>query len=325
MKKKIVMCLLLTSLLAASVPAAFAQARGALSIVCNVNGAEVYLNGELAGYTKPSFSALLRPGTYTVRVTMDRYRIFETVISMTSNPLNLSVKLLPEGAAQQQSGRYNLTVTTNVAGAQVFVENTQVGTAPLAVQVRRGNYSVRVSAPGYQDYLTSVRVAGNTAVNAVLQLNLLQLNVNCNVAGAQVYVNSALAGTVPYTGAFAPGSYTLRVTAPGYEEAGTVINLNRNETVRIVLQASLVSVRIVIPAGFLDDGDNRDWDTNNRNSRDQIRLFVDGQFYNNLSFDLAAGRHNIRISSGAFSFDADFDFLPGRNYVLEPVISWRAR
>ena len=163
MSKKIVICLLAAALLAASVPAAFAQARGAFSIVCNVTGAKVYLNGELAGYTKPAFSALLKPGPYTVRVEMERYRVFETRISMTSNPLSLTVKLVAEGTVQQP-GRFALTVNTNVAGAQVFLNNGQVGVAPLTVQVDRGNYSVRVSAPGYQDYLASVNVAGPTAV-----------------------------------------------------------------------------------------------------------------------------------------------------------------
>jgi hypothetical protein len=46
----------------ASVAPAFAQARGAFSILCNVTGARVNLNGKFGGYTKSSFSSLLRPG-----------------------------------------------------------------------------------------------------------------------------------------------------------------------------------------------------------------------------------------------------------------------
>ena len=48
-----VLYLLLAPFLAASVAPAFAQARGASSILCNVTGARVYLNGKLAGYNKP--------------------------------------------------------------------------------------------------------------------------------------------------------------------------------------------------------------------------------------------------------------------------------
>jgi len=389
MRKNFVLLLLLAALLAASIEPAFAQARGAFAIVCNVTGARVYLNGELAGYTKPTFSALLKPGTYRVRITMEKYRPFETVINMSSNPLNLPVNLIPEGGIIQQPGRFNLTVSCNVARAQVFVNNAPVGTTPLSMQVNRGSYSVRVSAPGYQDYVANVNVAGPTAVNAVLQGNLFQLAVNSNVAGAQIYVNDALAGTAPFIGAFAPGSYTVRAsapgyadattvvnlhrnetvhlnlqgrlfqlavncnvagaqiyvnnalagtapfigafppggyavraTAPGYSDASTVVTLNRNETVSLVLQSALVSVQIVIPPDFLDRRRGDSWE---RDRDQQIRLFVDGQPYNDLSFSVAAGRHNLRLVVGGISLSADYDFAPGRSYVLEPVFGWSLR
>ena len=322
MKRKIVLFLLLAAFLATGLVPAFAQARGAFSIICNVTGARVYLNGELAGYTKPTFSALLKPGTYRVRITMERYQPFETVINMSSGPLNLPVNLVPEGGVIQRPGRFNLTVTSNVAGAQVYVNNAPVGSAPLSMQVDRGNYSVRVSAPGYQDYLASVNVSGPTGGNAVLQGDQFQLGVNSNVAGAQVFVNNALVGSAPYVGSFAPGSYALRVSAPGYSDASTVVNLNRNETVTLMLQSSFVSVQVVIPPRFLDrdDRDNRD----NR-GRGPVRLFVDGQLQNDLNFSVPAGRHSVRITSGSFSFEADVDLAPGRNYVLEPVFSWTLR
>ncbi|OHD71785.1 MAG: hypothetical protein A2177_09855 [Spirochaetes bacterium RBG_13_68_11] len=402
MKKTIITCLLLTVLLAVSVPAAFAQATRELSIECNVSGAAVYLNGNLAGYTKPNFAAQLRPGTYTVRVQMERYGTFENVIKISSRPVHLSINLVSDVAVQQPQGRFNLTVTTNVAGAKVYVNDASVGTAPLAREVERGNYTVRVTAPGYQDYQVSVNVTGNTVVNAVLQADLLQLTVNSNVAGAhvyvnnasvgtapitrqvdrgnytvrvtapgyqdyqvsvnvtgntvvdavlqatfqqltvnsnvagaRVYVNNALVGTAPITRQVERGSYTVRVTAPGYQDYQASVNVTGNTVVNAMLEANLVSVRIVIPDGFLDDSNNRDvntrdgnstdWDFTNRNSRYQIRLYVDGQFSSNSSFSVAPGRHNIRISSGSFSFDADFNFLQGRSYVLEPMFSWNVR
>ncbi len=386
MRKNTVLLLLLAAFLAASVAPTFAQARGAFAVLCNVTGARVYLNGELAGYTKPTFSALLKPGSYRVRVTMEKYRPFETVVTMTALPLNLNVTLVPEGPVVQP-GRFDLTISANVAGAQVFLNNAPLGNAPLSVRVERGSYTVRVSAPGYQDYLTAVHVAGPTAINAVLQGNLYQLSVNCNVAGAQIYVNNALVGAAPYIGAYAPGSYTIRASAPGYAEVTTVVNLNddetvslmmqsrllqlavncnvagaqiyvnnalvgsspyigafvpgsyavrasapgysdastvihlsRNETLNLVLQSALVSVRIVIPPDFIDRrrGDSQDRDR-------EIRLFVDGQPYNSLSFGVPAGRHNLRLAVGGISLSADYDFAPGRSYVLEPLFSWSER
>jgi len=344
MKKTIMTCLLLTALLATSVPAAFAQSTREFSIECNVSGAAVYLNDDLAGYTRPNFTAQLRPGTYRVRVQMEHYKTFENVIKISFRAVHLSVNLVSEGAVQgqQPQGRFNLTVTTNVAGARVYVNNASVGTAPITRQVDRGTYTVRVTASGYQDYNVSVNVTGNTVVDAVLEATFQRLTVNSSVAKARVYVNNSSVGTAPITRQVKRGTYTVRVTAPGYQDYQVSVTVTGNTVVNAVLEANLVSVRIVIPDGFLDDGDNRDgnnwdgngtnwdgngsnWESNNRNSRYQIRLYVDGQFSDTSSFSIAPGKHNIRISSGSFSFDADFNFLQGRSYVLEPVFSWNVR
>ena len=66
----------------------------------------------------------------------------------------------------------------------------------------------------------------NETVTLTLQGRLVQLAVNCNVAGAQMYVNNALTGTAPFIGAFPPGSYAVRASAPGYTDASTVVHLN---------------------------------------------------------------------------------------------------
>jgi hypothetical protein len=189
------------------------------------------------------------------------------------------------------------------------------------VRVERGNYTVRVSAPGYQDYLAAVNVAGPTAITAVLQGNLFQLAVNCNVAGAQIYVNNALVGAAPFIGGFVPGSYAVRASAPGYTDASTVIHLSRNETLNLVLQSALVSVQIVIPRDFID---RRRGDSGGKD-REQIRLFVDGQPYDELSFSLTPGTHNLRLAIGGISLAADYDFAAGRSYVLEPLFGWGLR
>jgi hypothetical protein len=317
MKNNRLLLLVLAVLILLGSSPLFAQAKGALSILCNVTGARVYLNGELAGYTKPTFSTLLVPGQYTVRVTLDRFRTFNTVIQMTANPLTLNVFLEPEGAIRPIITRFTLTVTTNVAGAQVFLNNAPVGDAPLRLQVERGNYSVRVSAPGYRDYLAAVNVNGNTVVNALLQTQLLQLTVNCNLIGAQVFVNNSLVGTAPYTGSYPQGSYAVRVLAPGYAEASTVVNLTHNQTLTLVLQPAMTSVQVIIPQAYLNP--------HHGNPMAQIRIYIDGEPYNGFSFNLPAGRHNIRISSGGLSFAADYDFAPGRSYVLEPLFSLNVR
>jgi hypothetical protein len=444
--RKTVLLLLLALFLLAGIPTAFAQVKGAFAIVCNTTGARVYLSGELVGYTKPTFSMLLKPGQYTVKVTAKGYKDFTTTIQMTANPLNLEVNLesvnavskyplsvsanvagamvflnnSPLGnapasvmaapgsytlkvtapgyqeyasaiqmtpspmtlmvnlqpivvkstlsvsanvpgarvflnnslvgnapasisvtpgsytvkvtapgyqeyttmvqvgakpvnlAANLQPAKHILSVSANVAGAMVYVNNTAVGNVPASISVPPGNYTIKVTASGYQEYTTVVAVSGNTAHNAMLQQQILQLSVNANVTGAQLYINNALAGTIPFNGQLVPGSYTLRVTAPGYLEAGAVIALAKNEMVTFSLQPAMATVKINVNPMFLDP--------QNKNALSQVKIAVDRKNQNGFEFQLPAGKHNIRISSGGLSVAADYDIESGKTYTIEPVL-----
>ena len=101
------------------------------------------------------------------------------------------------------------------------------GTAPVTLPLERGNHSLRVVAPGYEDLNEVIAVRGDMTFSAVLQGRAYRLSVTANVVGAQVYVNNAPVGSTPFEGRFAAGTYSVRVTAQGYQEAGTTIRLSR--------------------------------------------------------------------------------------------------
>jgi len=310
----------LTLLAVAGAAPVFAQTKGAFSIVCDVTGARVYLNGDLAGYTKPTFSALLSPGQYSVRVSAEGYRDYVTTIQMTAKPLNLNVEFR---SVSTPSARHTVVITCNVNGAQVYINNGLAGTAPVRLALQSGSYSLRVSAPGYSDLNDVIVVRGNTSYNALLQGRQFRLSITANVVGAQVYVDNALVGNTPYSGQFAPGTHTVRLSAPGFQEASTTVSLARDESIAFVLQQDrdrdrdLATVHVSINPVFLDP--------QNRNAEAQIKVYIDGRFENGFSFRLPAGTHNIRISSGGLSVAGDFELAGGRTYTIEPAFGLTVR
>jgi hypothetical protein len=295
----------------------FAQAKGAFAIVCDITGARVYLNGDLAGYTKPTFSALLSPGRYSVRVSTPGYRDFVTTIQMTSNPLTLNVQFKSAITTAPGPVRHTVTITCNVNGAQVYINNTLVGVAPVRVPLEAGSYSLRITAPGFNDLSEVFAVRGDMTYSAVLQGQQYRLSVTANVVGAQVYVNNSLVGTTPFNGQFAAGTYGVRVTAPGFQEASTTVSLARDEALSFVLQSGLATVNININPVFLDP--------QNKNALAQVKVYVDGKFQNGFGFQLPAGMHNIRISSGGLSVAGDFNLEPGKSYTIEPAFGLTVR
>jgi hypothetical protein len=66
----------------------------------------------------------------------------------------------PQSPAPQ--GQARLTVVCNVPDAQVFVSGRAVGIAKpkLTVELRPGEYIVKVSKPGYEDFETKISLRG---------------------------------------------------------------------------------------------------------------------------------------------------------------------
>ena len=62
--------------------------------------------------------------------------------------------------AEARSRYGKLEVTCEVAGAEVFIDGRRYGRLPLkkAIRKREGTYTLRVSKPGYGDYLESVKI-----------------------------------------------------------------------------------------------------------------------------------------------------------------------
>lgn len=255
--------LILTALALLAAPT-LAQAKTSLNIVCNEAGAQVILNGKLVGYTSPNFSFLVAPGKWTVLVKKTGFQDWLQTIDVKSTPITLTVTLLKPGATlppptttpPPAPTSYSISVQSNVANAEVYINGILAGRTPFIGNVASGSYTVVVRAPGYADYTENVRVDGNKLVTANLAATTFQLSVNANVAGAQVLLNGAAAGTVPYAVALPAGTYTVVVRAPNHVDYTETVALSAPRAVNATLTPMLYpfSLKSLVPGAeiFLD-------------------------------------------------------------------------
>ncbi len=224
--------LVLISILLVLGPAAFAQNKGALQIVCNQSGAQVFINGRLMGTTAPNIALLLPAGQYAVKVAKAGFLPYDTTVNLSSSGTVINVNLVQPGApppppqAQRMNtlpppallNNFSISVQSNVPGAQVIINGNPAGTTPFSSQVPVGSYTVLVRAPGYLDYSQNVLVNGVVNLQANLIPIAFSLSVNANVAGAEVIINGNSAGRTPFSAQVPGGSYSVLVRAPGYQD-----------------------------------------------------------------------------------------------------------
>lgn len=117
-----------------------------LELTCDVPGARVLVRGRTVGATPLQDSLVLNAGAARVEVLAEGYEPFEATMEL---PGGTSVPLLVRLKRVDFTGW--LTVTSNVAGADVMVDGVRRGVTPLRLKIAQGTHVVVVKAEDHED------------------------------------------------------------------------------------------------------------------------------------------------------------------------------
>ena len=136
---------------ARTVPSKAPRARaGEVEVSSSASGSVVFVDGRRIGPAPQTIG--LEAGAHSVRVEKEGFQLFEREVQIVpGRTLQLEARLervLP-----------SLTVRTDVAGAQVFLDRKFLGEAPVTVRdVEPGRHRINVSAEGYEGYAEDLEI-----------------------------------------------------------------------------------------------------------------------------------------------------------------------
>ena len=235
----------------------------------------------------------LRAGeTRTFPGTNDKYQLNiqapfgqEKIFALASkNPLNLS-GIIP----QVQSGNF---VNATVQGSEGLAR-------PLAVVVTPLPPTDWTTA--FVDFTTARPVTNGS------------LAISSNAPNSSVLVDGTLVGNAPVTVAAVPGAHSVRVSAPGFQDANFNVNVNAGQTTsvnaRLVALQQNGTLQILAPNGS--------------------NVYVDNRLVANGSITgvATAGNHTVRVTQEGFSdFNQTVNVNVGQTTVvdarnLQPVVT----
>jgi hypothetical protein len=271
MRKRLLLLAAGALALALAAAPAFSQAKDLLggvkvTIIANIPNVSVFVDdhpmrGTMFGVPK---------GQHVFRVTAPGYADYvETVV--VNDPITLNVHLRPPVRM------FPLNIVSNVEGAAIFIDGAQVAVNPAPVPA--GPHTVRVAAPGFQDFNASVNVAGPLTVNAQLMPAGFPLTVQSNVANAAIFVDGAqISGNVVNV---APGVHGVRVAAAGFLDFNANVNVAGPITVNAQLKPAGIALTIQVNAPG-------------------AAIFVDGaQAPSNVVY-VKPGRHMVRVTAQGY-------------------------
>lgn len=157
----------------------------------------------------------------------------------------------------------SLFVGTNVVGSTVILNGRTLGGANTTYSgLQPGSYPVRVKAPGYSDFTSTVRIEPNATTNLNVEFNrpavvtpvrqtppvavvtpvrpvapsIVVLDINSSVNGARVFINGTEVGTISNGGLslnVPRGTHEVVMVAPGFRTYVNTVSISNNATLTI--------------------------------------------------------------------------------------------
>jgi hypothetical protein len=195
---------------------------------------DIYLNGIKIG--TGSWNGSILATAYLMEVKQDNYKTYSTRITLNPDD-NGRVIRIP--ALELISG--TISVTSQPAGATVFIDGVEVGTTPFNKSgMDLGIHELRLTMPNHRPYAMNIDIKENelNVFNANLTEALMVI-VNTQPSGATFSVNGQYKGTTPYTGEFRTGDYNIEFTKNGYRPYSETVHVDASHT-RISVPLELI-------------------------------------------------------------------------------------
>ena len=217
-----------------------AKPRGLFVIESEPSNATIYLDDKRKGaFASTPWSGSLE-GDHKVIIEKRGYTVVERTVS--ADPTKL---LVFAASMSQQSFLGWVEITSNVPGADIFIDDKSVGAVgrtPLSQNIKPGKHTFWISADGYDEYRQEVEVIPNEthAVKAQLKGSPVgKINITgIGIEDASIVVDGkVLCERGPCLKSLQQGDHTVTVTRPGFKPYSKSITIQaKTETqVRINL------------------------------------------------------------------------------------------
>ena len=193
-----------------------APAPGEVYVSANVEGVEIFLDGEPSGQVTPAVFTDISPGSHSVSISSE--------CDMASATFEVRSHLIERIELVMETGTTDLTVVSIPAGATVSMNGDVIGNTPLQqAGVACGEHEVVLTLDGHQTHTQQITAIPfeDQMISVAMEIESAgTLVVSPTPLTASVYLDEALAGEGPITlEQVAAGPHTLEVTADGYQSS----------------------------------------------------------------------------------------------------------
>lgn len=271
-----------------------------VTFTANVPGVVLFINSvEYRGGLPQTIN--FQPGTYALVARAPGYREFSTTFTVVQNrpqTINIVMEL-------DRPPMVDITFTSNAPNTILTFANSRLSRPlPQTVSAAPGTYTITAEAPGFQPLSTTITVTGSTTIPLTLMPATVAVQLVSDIRPIQVTVNGQrLRGNLPQTLQLPLGEAQIVATAPGYQDLVMTVSINGPQTISLVMQPLMATIRVV----------------------GQVQVFVDGVLQQGEVFAVQPGRRSIRVVTGSLVAEDTVNLVAGRTYDLTPSLQFNLR
>src|SRR6266852_2705402 len=270
-------------------------------------GATLKIDDNDAG--KTPVTVALGPGPHVIQVIAADGRSTEQQLDVKPGRKLDVVVPLPSRAG----GPASLGVTSDPAGARVFLDGAAVGVTPYSVELAPGAHAVAVELAGRLRQEKQIAARQGRDVQLAFVLPAMPkdpaLTVESEPAGASVVIDGKEVGLPPWNGELKLGEHTVQVRRAGYLAAERAVTMqsNRDADLSFALERTPGPGRLRVETEPPD-----------------AEITIDGQaaVVAPYSGELPSGEHNVEVSSvGYRTLAQQITLAPGQQVSLRLTLS----
>ncbi|NAS88761.1 hypothetical protein C4E24_03345 [ANME-1 cluster archaeon AG-394-G21] len=207
---------------------------GFLAVASTPSGADIAIDGRSIGEKTPN-TMPIDPGPHTIKLTLAGYLDWTGSAHVTGGSTTDVHATLSQATG-------SIKVTSSPSGAKIYVDTylgwSSKGKTPNTItSVSPGDYTIKLTLAGYQDWTKEVQVTGGstTDVHATLTQATGSISVSSTPSGASISLDGVhISGITPYTiPNVEPGDHTLKLTLGGYQDWKETVSVTAGKTAKV--------------------------------------------------------------------------------------------
>lgn len=218
---------------------------GVVLVEADIVDGEVYIDGNRHPDQTPTVINNVIEGLHVIEVRKEPALPWKQTIQVVAGQ---QVKVRAELKATLGGGGGNLRVLSNVDGAKVFVDGTEMGVVPLDVKdVKPGEHIIELRAPGYQ--VRREKVVTNNGQAQIFSFDLNPeagaadegtIKVVSPVPDADVFIDGASVGKVPQDKKIASGEHFVVVKLAGFKDFEQKVRVEPGQVITVSAELKAV-------------------------------------------------------------------------------------